>query len=74
VPHNDYRLGLPEEGTWEEILNTDAEAYYGSGVGNLGAVNAAADSWHGRPASAVVQLPPLGTVWLRFTPNPVVRV
>ncbi len=74
VPHHDYRVGLPEEGAWDEILNTDARAYYGSGVGNLGSVEAAAQPWHGRPASAVVQLPPLGTVWLRFTPHAPVRL
>ncbi len=68
VPHHDYRLGLPETGAWEELLNTDAERYYGSGVGNLGAVEATADEWHGRPASALLQLPPLATVWLRWTP------
>ena len=68
VPHHDYRVGLPEIGPWAEILNTDAEIYYGSGVGNLGGVEAEASSWHGRPASATVQLPPLGTVWLRWTP------
>ena len=32
IPH-DYRLGLPAAGTWEEVLNTDAELYGGSGVG-----------------------------------------
>jgi len=64
VPHLGYRLGLPVAGTWRELVNTDAEAYYGSGVGNLGAVEATEEEWHGRPASAAVQLPPLGTVWL----------
>ncbi len=68
VPHHDYHLGLPEVGTWTEILNTDAETYYGSGVGNFGSVEATAESWHARPASATIQLPPLGTVWLRWTP------
>ncbi len=68
VPHHDYHLGLPEVGTWQEVLNTDAETYYGSGVGNLGSVQATAESWHARPASATIQLPPLGTVWLRWTP------
>ena len=40
VPHEDYRLGLPKSGQWAEVLNTDAESYGGSGVGNLGAVTA----------------------------------
>ena len=37
-PHEGYRVGLPYGGTWNEVVNTDAEAYGGSGVGNLGAV------------------------------------
>jgi len=66
VPHDEYRVGLPAAGGWEEILNTDAEAYYGSGVGNFGAVTATDESWHGQPASTVLRVPPLGTLWLRF--------
>jgi 1,4-alpha-glucan branching enzyme len=66
VPRAGYQLGLPEPGRWLEVLNTDAEAYFGSGVGNLGEVEAVDKSWHGRPASTSLQLPPLGTVWLRY--------
>jgi 1,4-alpha-glucan branching enzyme len=65
VPHEGYRLGLPAEGWWSELLNTDAEVYGGSGVGNLGGVRAESVEWHGRPASAALRLPPLGTLWLR---------
>jgi 1,4-alpha-glucan branching enzyme len=61
-----YRLGLPFGGRWTEILNTDAEAYGGSGQGNLGGVDADGEPWHGRPVSADVALPPLATVWLRY--------
>lgn len=60
------RLGLPEAGVWHEILNTDAGEYGGSGVGNFGSVTASDDPWAGRPASAEVQLPPLGVVWLKL--------
>jgi 1,4-alpha-glucan branching enzyme len=63
-PHDGYRLGLPWAGTWREVLNTDAEAYAGSGVGNLGSVEAQDEGWHGQPASALLRVPPLGTVWL----------
>ncbi|MCW2747627.1 MAG: 1,4-alpha-glucan branching enzyme, partial [Nocardioidaceae bacterium] len=62
--HADYRVGLPFAGTWREVLNTDAGAYGGSGVGNLGAVEAVNEPWHGLPASAVLQLPPVGVLWL----------
>ncbi len=65
VPHEAYRLGLPRAGRWTEVLNTDAGAYLGSGVGNLGSVEAEQFSHHARPASAVLRLPPLGTLWLR---------
>jgi 1,4-alpha-glucan branching enzyme len=66
VVRGDYRLGLPETGYWREVLNTDAEAYGGSGVGNFGGVEALEQPWHGRPASSMVTLPPLATVWLRY--------
>nr|WP_110182554.1 1,4-alpha-glucan branching protein GlgB [Nocardioides solisilvae] len=70
VPHEGYRLGLPRAGTWHEVLNTDADAYSGSGVGNLGQVEAVAEPWHDQPASTTLTLPPLGTVWLRPAPAP----
>jgi len=65
VPHFGYRVGLPHAGSWTEVLNTDAEVYNGSGVGNLGAVQADETSQHGQPASASVTVPPLGAVWFR---------
>ena len=40
MPHFDYRVGLPAAGTWHEVVNTDAEVYAGSGVGNMGGVTA----------------------------------
>jgi len=67
--HEGYRIGLPEAGAWREVLNTDAEAYYGSGVGNLGRVTATDDPWHGLPASTTVVLPPLGSLWLELDPS-----
>jgi alpha-1,4-glucan:alpha-1,4-glucan 6-glycosyltransferase len=64
-PHEHYRLGLPSAGVWDEVLNTDAVEFGGSGVGNLGSVTAVDEPWSGRPASAEVTLPPLGALWLR---------
>jgi 1,4-alpha-glucan branching enzyme len=64
VPHQDYQIGLPRAGRWREVLNTDAAVYGGSGVGNLGAIEAVSEPWHGKPASAVITLPPLGVLWL----------
>ncbi|PZG01438.1 1,4-alpha-glucan branching protein GlgB [Micromonospora deserti] len=65
LPLRDYRIGLPAAGTWREVLNTDAHHYGGSGVGNLGAVPAEDVPWQGFPASAALQVPPLGALWLR---------
>jgi len=64
LPH-DYRIGLPAPGAWEEVLNTDAESYTGSGVGNLGTVTAVAGEHEGQPAYADIAVPPLATLWLR---------
>ena len=64
-PHDSYRLGLPSAGQWQEILNTDAEGYSGSGVGNLGAVTAVEGDHVGQPAYADIVVPPLATVWFR---------
>ncbi len=65
VPHEGYRLGLPSTGTWTEVVNSDAEVYTGSGVGNLGAIEAVQGDWSGQPAYADLVVPPLATVWFR---------
>ncbi|WP_159084975.1 1,4-alpha-glucan branching protein GlgB [Planctomonas deserti] len=65
-PVSDYRVGLPFAGTWDEIVNTDAEAYGGSGVGNFGSVEAVEGEYSGRPASATLTLPPLAGLWLKL--------
>ena len=60
------KIGLPRGGTWREVINTDAHVYGGSGVGNLGTVEASDRApAHGQPASAVLRVPPLGALWLR---------
>jgi len=64
VPHLRYRVGLPRAGRWREVLNTDAIVYGGSGVGNMGQIEAVPEPWHGKPASAVITVPPLGVLWL----------
>jgi 1,4-alpha-glucan branching enzyme len=62
VPRQGYRLGVPQAGVYREILNTDAEMFGGSNLGNGGAVLADVIPFHGRPASLVVTLPPLAVV------------
>ncbi len=59
---NDYRLGVPHAGFYREIINTDAETYGGSNVGNLGGKNSEPTPWMGREHSIPINLPPLATV------------
>jgi 1,4-alpha-glucan branching enzyme len=63
-PHHNFRAGVPQAGAWIELINTDAEAYGGSGVGNFGSVAAEAIPSHGREFSIELTLPPLAAVWL----------
>lgn len=60
-----YRVGLPAGGRWDEALNSDAEIYGGSGVGNMGGVEAEEVPFHGQDFSAALTLPPLGIIILR---------
>jgi 1,4-alpha-glucan branching enzyme len=62
VPRYNYRVGVSRGGRWEEVLNSDAPLYGGSGQGNLGGVTAAPVPWHGRDYTLHVTLPPLGMV------------
>jgi len=61
----DYGIGVPCDGLWHEILNTDSTFYGGSDVGNCGELEARSESMHGRPASLRLTLPPLATLLLR---------
>ncbi|MFZ0606323.1 MAG: 1,4-alpha-glucan branching protein GlgB [Xanthobacteraceae bacterium] len=65
VPRYNYRVGVPEAGSWQEIFNSDSGYYGGSNVGNAGTVEAAAISAHGQPQSVELILPPLATIFLR---------
>lgn len=64
IPRHGYRVGVALPGRYEEVLNTDATDYGGSGVGNAGGLESEETPWHGRPHSINVTLPPLGTVVL----------
>ncbi len=65
VVRRDYRVGLPHSGKYRELLNSDAAIYGGSNVGNAGEIIAADNEWLGRPASALVTLPPLSLIILQ---------
>ncbi|MBT9245276.1 1,4-alpha-glucan branching protein GlgB [Gemmobacter fulvus] len=59
------RIGLPEAGQWDEVLNTDAALYGGGNRGNLGGVTTEPVPWHGQSQSAMITLPPLSALYLR---------
>jgi 1,4-alpha-glucan branching enzyme len=61
-----YRIGVPNPGHYEEVVNTDALAYGGSNVGNLGGMNAGEHAWMGRRYSLALTLPPLAAVFLKW--------
>ena len=65
VPRYGYRLGVPRDGNWTILLNSDAAEFGGSGVENSPALSAKPQTWHGRPFSIELALPPLATVLLR---------
>lgn len=59
VPRSDYRVGVPDEGFYSEILNSDSSIYGGTNVGNMGGVQSEPIASHGRPHSISLQLAPL---------------
>lgn len=65
VPRQNYCVGVPRDGTWREILNSDASTFGGSGWGNLGAVQAAPMHSHGQKYSVCLTLPPLSTLFFK---------
>jgi 1,4-alpha-glucan branching enzyme len=67
VPRFNYRVGVPDEGVWTEVLNSDAAAFGGSNHGNVGSVAATPIRSHGRPYSLNLTLPPLGALYLKPT-------
>jgi len=67
VPRFGYRMGVPEGGYWQEILNSDASEYGGSGLGNLGGCHASDIQAHGLPHSLELTLPPLAAVFFKKT-------
>ncbi|GAB4126869.1 MAG: hypothetical protein Kow001_22400 [Acidobacteriota bacterium] len=65
VPRFDYRVGVPRGGYWQEVLNSDAPEYGGSGLGNWGGCQAEGQPCHGRPYSLRLTLPPLSAVYFK---------
>ena len=68
VPRWNYTLGVPKHGYYREVFNTDAEAFGGSNMGNLGGVHSGPYGSHGHPASISITLPPLAVLIFEFAP------
>ncbi len=64
-PRHSYRVGVPFNGIWKEIFNSDAEQYGGSGQGNFGQVKAKKVPAHDRPYSITITLPPLSVLFFK---------
>jgi len=69
VVREGYTVGVPRGGFWPEVLNSDAACYGGSGMGNMGGVEAQREPSHGRDWSLRLILPPLATLWLKSPGN-----
>jgi 1,4-alpha-glucan branching enzyme len=65
-----YRIGVPEGGFYREIINTDAQTYGGSNVGNMGGLPADEQPWSGRTHSLMIELPPLSTMAFKLERTP----
>ena len=72
VPRGPYRIGVPRGGFYQELLNTDSSHYDGTGMGNLGGIEADAVPFHLRDYSIEMTIPPL--CGLVFKPEPVSRL
>ncbi|MEB3357314.1 MAG: 1,4-alpha-glucan branching enzyme [Synechococcales bacterium] len=65
-PHSHYRIGVPEPGFYAELLNSDSREFGGSNMGNLGGKWADEWSYHNRPYSIDLCLPPSGVLILKL--------
>jgi 1,4-alpha-glucan branching enzyme len=65
IPRRKYRFGVPKPGFYKEVMNSDAEVFGGSNIGNMGGVYAEPIPWMGRPYSIELTLPPLAGLVLQ---------
>ncbi|SDB16034.1 1,4-alpha-glucan branching protein GlgB [Belnapia rosea] len=64
MPRHGYRVGVPANGVWHEVVNTDGAAYGGTNSGNGGSVQAEMVACHGFDQSLSLFLPPLAVIVL----------
>ncbi|MFH2137865.1 MAG: 1,4-alpha-glucan branching protein GlgB [Candidatus Omnitrophota bacterium] len=68
VPHDNYKIGIPEGGFWKEVLNSDAQEYGGSGIGNLGGLESSPLPYQGKYYSLSLTVPPLSVLFFKKEP------
>jgi 1,4-alpha-glucan branching enzyme len=66
VPHENFRLGVQDAGEYQVIVNTDDEAYWGSGYSDSKTMNAESVPWNNQDLSIAVKLPPLATLYILY--------
>jgi len=64
-PLRRYRVGVPFGGDYGQLLNSDYRKYGGAGIGVFSAVSAEDEAWQDQPHSVVLNLPPLGVLFLK---------
>ena len=69
VSRNNYRLGVPQKGCWQELMNTNAKQYGGDGSGNFGGTTTVPVPAHAQAQSLTVDVPPLTALYFRFVPK-----
>tara|TARA_R110002124_G_scaffold227442_5_gene392705 strand:- start:364 stop:1116 length:753 start_codon:yes stop_codon:yes gene_type:complete len=65
VPRPGYRIGVLAEGMWEEIFNTDSSDFFGTGIVNSEPIKTEKETWHNKPNSLILDLPPLGATIIK---------
>jgi 1,4-alpha-glucan branching enzyme len=65
VPRRGYRIGVPAGGVYREVLNSDADVYGGSNMGNGGRLSTLDEPSHGYPNAMTLTVPPLGFLLLK---------
>ena len=66
-PYHQYRIGVPDAGSYRELLNSDAERFGGSNVVNEGAIKTIGEHAHGFDQSIEISIPPLGAAFLTLS-------
>jgi 1,4-alpha-glucan branching enzyme len=62
--YQEFVTGVPYEGTWKEVLNTDDKKFGGTGIVNSGILHTRKESWGAQPFQLTLRIAPLSAVWL----------